>query len=598
MDSSESQQLWNELAGLRERVQRLEAQLAPQPAAKVSAAPEISAPLQPVLSFTQPEKPSLESRIGSQVFNRVGIVAVLVGVAWFLKYAVDRQWLGPAARVGIGFAAGLGLMLWSESFRRRQYPVFSFSLKAVGTGVLYLSLWASFSLFHLVPYPMAFAGMVLVTAANAWISWVQRSEVLAAYAAIGGFLTPALLAQEHTSVPTLGSYLLLLNVGLFGLAIARRWPRLLIAAFTGTTAYLVGLAFELSRLRADGDAGVALLLSCLFFAAFSVVPVVIAARIEEDAQGRAARVIAPGLALANAVFGGLELWRLVPEDSFASRWLPAMLAMWFAGVLFAGRLRTAELKADGRILVPWHAAFVIVFAALGIGSGLSRGGVVTGWALEAAVLLALTLRPQSRGGEPVMGSPVPASALLIAASLRLVALSLNSGELPHTGLVVLNERSALYALVTVVAVLGVRVAARQHGVAHRGGLDLYQWQWTRAGGGAALLATMMLLLAGIFEIHVYWEGTAGTAERFWISAWATLLGVGLLALGFTLRWAFLRWQALGLLTLAVAKVFLFDTSQLSQGFRILSFLGLGVLLLGVSFIYQRDLLNLRGKEHG
>ncbi len=589
MDSSDLQQLWSELAGLRERVQRLEAQLAPKPAATGSAAPEMDVPLQPVLSFTQPEKPSLESRIGSQVFNRVGIVAVLIGVAWFLKYAVDRQWLGAGARVGIGFAAGLGLMIWSESFRRRQYPVFSFSLKAVGTGVLYLSLWASFSLFHLVPYPVAFAGMVLVTAGNAWISWVQRSEVLAAYAALGGFLTPALLAQDHTSVWTLGSYLLLLNTGLFGLAIARRWPQLLTAAFTGTTAYLVGLAFEVSRLRADGDAGAALLLVSLFFAAFSLVPLAVAARMQEDAQGRAARVIAPGLALGNAVFGGLELWRLVPVDSFASRWLPMLPALWFAGLLIGGRLRFAAQ----RLLVPWHAAFVIVFAALGVWSGLSEGGVITGWALEAAVLLALTLRPQRAEGEPVMGSPVPSAGLLVASSLRLVLLSFN--ELRHTASVLLNERWALYALVIAVAVLAVRMAARQYGT-HREGLDLRQW--TRMGSGAALLATTMMLLAGIFEIHAYWDGTAGTAERFWISAWATLLGVGLLVLGFTLRWAFLRWQALGLLTLAVAKVFLFDMSQLSQGFRILSFLGLGVLLLGVSFIYQRDLLNLRGKEHG
>jgi uncharacterized membrane protein len=37
-------------------------------------------------------------------------------------------------------------------------------------------------------------------------------------------------------------------------------------------------------------------------------------------------------------------------------------------------------------------------------------------------------------------------------------------------------------------------------------------------------------------------------------------------------------------------------SELSQGYRILSFLGLGVLLLVVSFVYQRDWLNLRSKN--
>ena len=69
----------------------------------------------------------------------------------------------------------------------------------------------------------------------------------------------------------------------------------------------------------------------------------------------------------------------------------------------------------------------------------------------------------------------------------------------------------------------------------------------------------------------------------------------LLALGFSRNSAFLRWQALLLLALSIGKVFLVDVSELSQGYRILSFLGLGALLLGVSFVYQRDWFNLRGK---
>ena len=52
-----------------------------------------------------------------------------------------------------------------------------------------------------------------------------------------------------------------------------------------------------------------------------------------------------------------------------------------------------------------------------------------------------------------------------------------------------------------------------------------------------------------------------------------------------------------LLAVAIAKVFTVDVSELSQGYRILSFLGLGALLLAVSFVYQRDWLHLRGAEN-
>jgi uncharacterized membrane protein len=86
--------------------------------------------------------------------------------------------------------------------------------------------------------------------------------------------------------------------------------------------------------------------------------------------------------------------------------------------------------------------------------------------------------------------------------------------------------------------------------------------------------------------------------QFTYSAWFMLYGSLLLALGIVRRSAFLRWQALVLLTVSIGKVFLVDTSELSQGLRILSFLGLGALLLAVSFIYQRDYLHLRAPKDG
>jgi uncharacterized membrane protein len=84
--------------------------------------------------------------------------------------------------------------------------------------------------------------------------------------------------------------------------------------------------------------------------------------------------------------------------------------------------------------------------------------------------------------------------------------------------------------------------------------------------------------------------------QFSYSAWFMLFGAALLAAGFWRHSAFLRWQALLLLAVSIGKVFLVDVSELSQGYRILSFLGLGALLLAVSFVYQRDWLNLRGRD--
>jgi uncharacterized membrane protein len=127
---------------------------------------------------------------------------------------------------------------------------------------------------------------------------------------------------------------------------------------------------------------------------------------------------------------------------------------------------------------------------------------------------------------------------------------------------------------------------------------------------ASVLATVLVLTAICFEIATFWSSRllpaapgsvlygsqlAGRqmAERFSYSAWFLIAGAALLAVGFRRRSALLRWQGLVLLAVTIFKVFLLDTSTLSQGYRIISFLALGALLLGVSFAYQRDWLHLR-----
>jgi uncharacterized membrane protein len=133
--------------------------------------------------------------------------------------------------------------------------------------------------------------------------------------------------------------------------------------------------------------------------------------------------------------------------------------------------------------------------------------------------------------------------------------------------------------------------------------------WPAIAAGALLTVNALILLAIGGEIHSYWWMLRWRGDpnqwtnyqmyaQFTYSAWFMVFGAILLGVGFWRRSAFLRWQALALLAVTILKVFLFDMSQLSQGYRILSFLGLGALLLAVSFVYQRDWLKLRAGYGG
>jgi uncharacterized membrane protein len=242
MDPGQSSSLEEQIAALTARVYRLERAMsisgiatppaeAVHPAAspltgQIPPAHEIPQPAAPYTlpQFLEPPPPqfpsstydfnhppkteqdhSLESRIGSQWFNRIGILAVLIAAAWFIKLAIDNHWIGPLGRVVIGLAAGAALIAWSERFQRGGYKLFAYSLKAIGSGVLYLSLWAAFSVFHLIPAGAAFAAMIVVTAFNGFMAWLQDAELLALYAIVGGLSTPLLLSTGENHEVTLFS---------------------------------------------------------------------------------------------------------------------------------------------------------------------------------------------------------------------------------------------------------------------------------------------------------------------------------------------------------------------------------------------------------
>ncbi|HTJ29829.1 MAG TPA: DUF2339 domain-containing protein [Acidobacteriaceae bacterium] len=529
---------------------------------------------------------SLESQIGSQWFNRIGILAVLIGMAWFLKFAIDNHWVGPLGRVLIGLIAGAGLIAWSQWFLRKGYQVFSYSLKAVGSGTLYLALWAAFSLYHLLPSTAAFAAMIAVTAFNGYLAWAQDAELLALYAIAGGLSTPLLLSTGENHEVALFSYLLMLDLAVLVLTTLKSWSRILVTAFIGTTLFGAGWA---SGFYQGYERGTTTAFVLIFFLLFALAPRMVRLREENAASGWDALAVAL-MPMANAALGFLALLMLL-EPAWGE-WTGASLAVGFAAFYLA-LLRTPAvgmLRGSPAVLSGLHLAAAVVFLTLAIPLKTHGRWLTIGWLVEGAVLLWASVRLESK--------------LLRGLALGCLALGLVALVVIEPGQMltpVLNARFGAYAvgvaIFAYVALLAQREWKRSEGAE----------PWMSLAAGAFLIVNALILLAVSLEIHGYWSGRQWQGEltamhvfemdaQFSYSAWFMVFGAGLLAVGFWRRSAFVRWQALVLVAAAIAKVFLFDMSELSQGYRILSFLGLGVLLLGVSFVYQRDWLHLRGHE--
>jgi uncharacterized membrane protein len=83
------------------------------------------------------------------------------------------------------------------------------------------------------------------------------------------------------------------------------------------------------------------------------------------------------------------------------------------------------------------------------------------------------------------------------------------------------------------------------------------------------------------------SGTIGNAEVYAYSVVWLAVGVALLFLAALRKDATMRFGSLGVMVLTVGKVFLYDASQLTGLWRVMSFLGLGLSLLALSWFYSR-----------
>ena len=317
------------LAELATRVDRIERrlQLDAQPPAELGGEPQAVPPpspapaalagarMEPVpaqISFRRSAASpvldrDLESRIGSHWLNRIGIAALLIGISYFLKFAFENNWIGPAGRVTVGLIAGIALVLWSERFRSHGYKAFSYSLKAVGIGALYLSLWAAFQRYSLIPNSVAFVMMLAVTASAAAMALAQDAQILAAFALTGGFATPLLLSTGQNREIALFSYVAILDLATLVLVAFKPWRRLLVMSYAGTLVLYIGWY---SEFYGRSQLGITLAFATVFFAIFAIAPLVTLQPEQEIAIFAAIPAI---LGLVNACVYFLQAYVMIRE---------------------------------------------------------------------------------------------------------------------------------------------------------------------------------------------------------------------------------------------------------------------------------------------
>jgi uncharacterized membrane protein len=517
-------------------------------------------------------KRDLEKKIGQYGLTIFGIVAVLTGVSFFLKWAFENQLIGPGGRVLIGIVAGIGLVLWSERFRRRGQAPFSYSLKAVGIGILYLAFWYAFQSAQLIPVEAAFAAMVVVTASAIAMALAQNAQLLAVFALLGGFSTPLLLSSHQDREIVLFSYVAVLDLAILVIAIFKPWRRLLWGSFIGTQVLFIGWFLKYYD---SSQRPLTVFFASLFAAIFASLPLV--TPFERSTRFKGPSITLMFLPLVNAVAYFLALVAMYYDEKATLTWYALGLAAVYLG--FANAFRRRFTVEERKVINLIHVAIAIAFITIAIPLKLSHHWITMSWLVESAVLLWIGVRTQTK----------------FLRYLAVIALALGIFRLlvfpMYADRFIFNARFATY-LVAIAVLAGIIYFGRRAATAN----ERIFIAIAIVALNALALTALTLEAEGYFsrqEAQSYAVAGYANAEQLWMarefsySAIWLVYGAILMALGFTKKSAFLRWQALVLMAVTIIKVFFYDSHDLNTGYRILSFIGLGVVLLAISFVYFR-----------
>ena len=555
------------VGGFEQRLRQLERKLSgdappiaaptPSPSPTQQVSPEPVAPLSPALA---PKRPGIdfEELIAGRWLNRIGIVALLMATAFFLKYAFDNDWIGTHGRIAIGLLAGASLLGYSHWLLKRGYQYFSEGIAGLGAGVLYLSLYAAWSFYQLIPNSVAFIGMIIVTASMVLIAVGRDAQRLAVLALAGGFLTPALLSTGNDAQVILFTYLAVLNGGLLLVAWTRQWRVVALSALFATLAYYWNWENDF---YSPEKLGITISFATLFFAEFAAIPVIQARRTGALYWEQIL------LVLANASSYLFALREMLYDEH---RWTLTFAVLVLSSAHLAVARLLPDKKASTAKLV--FAGLALTFVTLAIPIRLEGKWITMAWALEGAVLIWSGFKAPAR--------ELRWAGLLLHAvvMIRLLFIEISADRF------LLNPRFFAFGIAVACFAFSLWLARVNRIEGTEG--NVFGLLGIAANGLA--IAALSLELWDLFgRMPSDAALDKGLAQQLALSLLWTIYATFLILMGVRKASPSLRWQGLALLGLAVGKVFLYDLSSLEKVYRIVSFVVLGLLLLVVSFYYQR-----------
>ncbi len=314
---------------------------------------------------------------GGNTVVRIGVVVLFIGLSFLAKYAVDNALLPVELRLALVGAAGIALLVTGFRLKNKR-EAYALTLQGAGVAVLYLTVFASFRLYQLVPPGLALTVMVAVCALSTAIALLQNSRALAVIGFAGGFLAPILTSTGQGNHVVLFSYYTLLNLAILFIAFKRSWRLLNLLGFFMT--FGIATAWGALRYAPENYASTQPFL-ILFFGIYVLTAVLYALR-----QSTELKATMNGAVDGTLVFGtplvafGLQAG-LVRHMEFAMAFSSLALGAFY---LLLALVLLKRNQTTLRLLTECFLALGLGFATLAVPLALDARWTAAVWAVEGA----------------------------------------------------------------------------------------------------------------------------------------------------------------------------------------------------------------------
>lgn len=600
---------------------------APQAAASVIAAPQTGAAA--VAQAPKPLPPAPKPNAAGnapaatpfspvKLLSWVGGFAFLLAAIFGVKYSLDHGFLSPTLRfVGL-LLVGAAAWISGLCIKKEAYATTAHTLTACGACVFWAAWFAGYAFYHIMGMYCAF-GFMTLTALLAFATAVwKKTAYMGVLAQIAAFLVPLLMHKTLGELPFLLVYLGIINTAALAAAYWHKWKHQFILSAVLTGIFMFGLGIAFSSNYAYTNYASMLMAAVFFFCALyaaggallksgsvllvSFICMTFSMLFMSDDY------TAPFVwaVLANACFVAVPFVR--KRDFLSNRlvWgVAAVAGFWaflvlaiglslsnglvafiFAGVYaalaaYAYTWEEREAPAYSERLA-WLSATAVILLSIAITQQFEKAGLTTALALEGCALVWL----QKWLRVPVLSAF--GKWILTVATVRLV---LNPAVLEYSmPKSIFNWFLYIYPTCAATAFL-----------AAQGWPDKAQKiniSWLRALGGLILFALVNLEIAVAYSSgsRISWNILGSFAEATaYTVAWLLCGGI-CLCVALRQKSVWLNRCGFALIGAAVCKLFLYDVWQLPLGARVLILLGVAVVLIALSFMYQHFLANKKQQE--